>query len=154
MSGGLLFWIAQFDAAVVSQSNLRTVISTVLPLHVGSGPQIFETALIPVLVIGGLASALLVWLGLVAFLRRQTSSYLFVVLALGTLVLKVWVGGLALGNVIPISQHHLIEHALDGSMAVFLLAAVYYVRTSPGHRSNNSDWSEEHDGSTGPPDSR
>lgn len=78
---------------------------------------------------GGLASAALVSLGILAFFRRQSRSYLFVVLALGTLVAKALLGGFALGDAIPIGQHHLAEHALDGLMAVFLLAAVYDART-------------------------
>lgn len=112
------------------------------PLHVGANLQPIDTALFPVLVLSGVASAVLVSLGLFAFVRRQSHSYLLVVLALGTLVAKAVLGSLALGKVIPISQHHLVEHALDGLMAVFLLAAVYNARTPPTRHTNTRDHRE------------
>jgi hypothetical protein len=79
------------------------------------------------------------------------------VLALGTLIAKTVLGSLALGNVIPISQHHLVEHALDGLMAVFLLAAVYNARTPPTRHTNTRDHLETNpnvDLSTQTPDAR
>jgi hypothetical protein len=104
------------------------------PLHVGANLQPIDTALFPVLVLSGVASAVLVSLGLFAFVRRQSHSYL--------LVAKAVLGSLALGKVIPISQHHLVEHALDGLMAVFLLAAVYNARTPPTRHMNTRDHRE------------
>lgn len=109
------------------------------PLHIGASFQPIDTALFLVLVSGGVVSVVLVSLGILAFIRRQSHSYLLVVLALGTLIVKAVLGSLALGNVIPISQHHLIEHALDGLMAVFLLAAVYNARTQPTRYTNTRD---------------
>jgi hypothetical protein len=123
-------------ASLISPPSYRTV------LHVGSGHQPIDTALLPVLFIGGLASSVLVTAGIIAFSRRQARSYLFVVLALGTLVMKALLGGLALSDIIPISQHHLIEHALDMLLAVFLLIAVYDARTSPSRYSNTGEQSE------------
>ena len=55
------------------------------PLHVGANLQPFDTALFPVLVLGAVTSAVLVSLGLFAFFRRQSRSYLLVVLALAPL---------------------------------------------------------------------
>lgn len=113
-----------------------------MPLHLGSSLQPIDTALFAILVLGGLASALLVSLGVYAFVRRQSRSYLLVILALGTLVLKALLGGLALWNVIPISQHHLIEHTLDVLMAAFLLTAVYEARTPPKPTRNTREQHE------------
>ena len=128
-----------------------------IPLHAGSSLAAIDTALFSVLVLGGLASAVLVSLGVLAFVRRQSRTYLLVVLALGTLVAKAWIGSLALGNVVPTSQHHLIEHALDMLMAIFLLTAVYDARTSPNKRGgtrDNRETSPNSERSTQTPDAR
>ena len=101
-------------------------------------PRPTNNTLLVLLILAGLAAAVLVSLGLFAFSRRQSRSYLFIVLALGTLVCKAVAGGFTFVDVFPANLHHLIEHGLDLSMALLLIAAVYYARTTPSDvRSNN-----------------
>jgi predicted permease len=90
-----------------------------------------ETMLTPVLVLAGLTSALLVSLGVIAYSQRQSRSYLLVVLALGTLIAKTCLGSLAIVQVLSMDLHHLFEHLLDVVMALCLLVAIYYARTTP-----------------------
>lgn len=87
--------------------------------------------LVPILVFGVLTSAVLVSLGVVAYSYRQSRSYLLVVLALTTLVVKACLGGLAILQWLPMDSHHLFEHLLDVVMALFLIASIYYARTTP-----------------------
>lgn len=90
-----------------------------------------KTVLVPVLVLAILTSAVLVSLGVVAYSRRQSRSYLLVVLALATLIAKACLGGLAIGQWLSMDIHHLFEHLLDVVMALFLIASIYYARTTP-----------------------
>lgn len=87
-----------------------------------------DTVLLSLLIFAGLAATVLLSMGLIAFLRRQSRSYLLVILALGTLVCKVGAGGLTLVGILPSNLHHVMEHGLDLAMAVLLIAAVYYTR--------------------------
>lgn len=89
-----------------------------------------ETILVPVLVLAGMTSAGLVSLGVVAYFYRQSRSYLLVMLALLTLVVKAGLGSLVLVQSVSMEVHHLFEHLLDVLMAVFLLASIYYARTT------------------------
>ena len=86
--------------------------------------------LLCLLVLAGLAAAVLVSLGWTAFSRRQSRSYLLVVLALGTLVCKAFAGGFTVVGILPGDLHHFVEHSLDLIMAMLLIAAVYYARTA------------------------
>jgi heme A synthase len=95
----------------------------------GVGP---ELALAPLLVFGGIASVALAGLGIVAFSRRRSRSYLLVAIALVALALKAFLGGLWLFEVLPTVQHDLLEHGLDLAIAALLMGAVYYARTAPG----------------------
>ena len=90
-----------------------------------------DFVLVCLLVVAGLAAAVLVSLGLVAFSRRRSRSYFLVVLALCTLVCKALAGGFTVVGVMPVELHHTAEHGLDLVMAILLIAAVYYARTTP-----------------------
>ena len=70
-----------------------------------------DTVLLCVLILAGLAAAALVSAGLIAFSRRQSRSYLLIVLALGTLICKACVGGFTLFGILPSDLHHLVEPA-------------------------------------------
>ena len=83
-----------------------------------------------VVALGGAAGAGLLGLGLAAFLRRRSRSYLLVVLALGALVARTLVSALAIFGPLDPALHHFAEHALDAMVATFLLGAIYYARTS------------------------
>jgi hypothetical protein len=102
-------------------------------LHLGvnrGSALIGEVALPTVLAITAVASLTILGLGVVAFAQRRSRSYLLITMALGTLMGRTLVGGLAMDGTIAMEFHHLIEHTLDGVMAVLLLAAVYYARTT------------------------
>lgn len=90
-----------------------------------------DVVLLPLLVLAGLAATVLVCLGLVAVSRRQSRSYLLVALALGTLLCKALAGGFTIVGILPTDLHHTVEHGLDLVMAILLIAAVYYARTTP-----------------------
>ena len=102
------------------------------PVHLGAGHvsvPLGDVALPTVLAVAGIASLAIVGLAVVAFTRRRSRSYLLIVMALGTLLARTLAGGLAMNGVVGVEFHHLVEHALDGVMAVLLLAAVYFART-------------------------
>ncbi|WP_228842311.1 DUF7471 family protein [Halococcus agarilyticus] len=87
-------------------------------------------ALPGVLVLAGAASLIVAGLAIAAFAQRRSRSYLLIALALVTLLAKTVAGGLAMGELLPTGTHHLVEHSLDGVMAVLLIAAVYFGRTT------------------------
>lgn len=104
--------------------------SVVLHLGVDRGAALIgDVALPTVLAITGIVSLAVLGLGVVAFAKRRSRSYLLIAMALGTLVGRTLVGGLAMDGMVSMELHHLVEHMLDGVMAVLLLAAVYYART-------------------------
>jgi len=97
----------------------------------GHGSVSLETLALPsVLVLAGGASVIVVGLAIAAFAQRRSRSYLLIALALLTLLARTVVGGLAMGQLLQLGAHHLMEHALDGVMAVLLIAAVYFARTT------------------------
>ncbi|PSQ04039.1 hypothetical protein BRC97_12040 [Halobacteriales archaeon QS_6_71_20] len=81
-----------------------------------------------VVALGGVAGALLLGLGLAAFLRRPSRSYLLVALALGALVGRAALAGGAAVGVVGAGTHHFGEHLLDVVMAGLVVAAVYFAR--------------------------
>jgi heme A synthase len=89
-----------------------------------------DIALPTVLTLAGIASVAIVGLALVAFAQRRSRSYLLITIALATLLVRTVIGGLAMSGVVQLELHHIIEHALDGVMAVSLIAAVYCGRTT------------------------
>ena len=87
-----------------------------------------ETALWLLLVLGGVASVVLVGLSASAYLDRRSASYLAIVLALGALSGKALVGGLSVLGVLTGEPHHVLEHGLDALSVSLLLLAIYYAR--------------------------
>lgn len=83
-----------------------------------------------VLTLAGLTSIGILALAVVALSRRQSWSYLLVTLAIGTLGIRVLLGGLMLFGFIDLTIHHLLEHIVDILMAILLLAAVYTARST------------------------
>ena len=104
------------------------ILHTILPNPRFLSPDI---VLLCLLILTGLAAAVLVSLGLFAFSRRKSRSYLLIVLALGTLICKAVTGGFTVVGILPGDLHHFVEHCLDLVMAILLIAAVYYARTAP-----------------------
>ncbi|WP_224336530.1 DUF7471 family protein [Haloprofundus halobius] len=80
-------------------------------------------------VLAGFGSTLIVAVGLIALLRRQSRSHALVVLALAALLARSGVAVLTIGGVVPFDFHHAIEHALDFVMVALVIAAVYYARS-------------------------
>ena len=102
-------------------------------LHLGMGHDAVSLgtlALPSVLVLAGGASLVIAGLAIAAFAQRRSRSYLLIALALLTLLARTVAGGLAMSEVLPAGTHHLMEHSLDGVMAVLLIAAVYFARTT------------------------
>jgi hypothetical protein len=79
--------------------------------------------------VAGAGSGLLLVLGVAAFARRGSRSYLLVALALAALAARTAVSLSAMFGPLPTGPHHFVEHALDALLATCLVAAVYYARS-------------------------
>jgi hypothetical protein len=121
-------------AIAIEHARLKSEpMSTLTPLHgmVTNVPA--QPSLSIVLTLAGLTSVGILALAVVALTRRRSWSYLLVTLAIGTLGMRVLLGGLMLLGVIDLRIHHLLEHVVDVLMALLLLAAVYTARTADIH---------------------
>lgn len=83
-----------------------------------------------VVILSALVSFPLAILGVLAYRRRRTRSYLLVAVAFLAFLFKSIVGLLTLVGVVSLGSHHLIEHGLDSVVAVLLIGAVYLARDS------------------------
>jgi hypothetical protein len=63
-----------------------------------------------------------------AYYRRRSRSYLFVTLALSTLVIRSASGLLSAAGVYPVETLEILDHGLDIVMVSLLFGAVYYAR--------------------------
>lgn len=101
----------------------------------GDGPL-----MLVLLAAAGLASALLLGLGLAAFARRRSRPYLLVVLALAALLARTVVAAGAEAGLLSLADHHVVEHGLDVAMAALVVGAVVYARrVDPGRRGNRNE---------------
>lgn len=82
-----------------------------------------------ILTVAGVGSILLVAFSAIALLRRRSWSYLLVTLAVGTLVLRTFLGVVLIGDFITNGMHHTLEHSLDVLVVGLLFGAVYFART-------------------------
>lgn len=97
-------------------------------LHGYAEPAAVDPAIVVVLALAGLGSAVVIGLALAALVRRQSWPYLLVTLALATLLVRTVVAATALvGGMEPV-DHHTLEHGLDVAMAALVIAAVYVAR--------------------------
>ena len=94
--------------------------------------SLVELSLPLVLVAGVVGGAVLFALGVVAYARRRSASYLLLTVAIAALVSRVLVGGLAFGGMIDGPIHHLAEHGLDVVTLAAVVGAVYFARQSRG----------------------
>jgi hypothetical protein len=85
-------------------------------------------AMFAVLALAGVASAVVLALALAALFRRRSRAYLLVALALSTLLARTAVAALAATGRVGPESHHVLEHALDVTMAGLVIAAVYDAR--------------------------
>jgi len=93
-----------------------------------------DVALWTLLVLGGIASVVLVGVSASAYLDRRSISYLAIVLALCALSGKALVGGLSMVGVLAGGPHHLLEHGLDLLSLLLLVVAIYYARRASPKR--------------------
>jgi hypothetical protein len=85
--------------------------------------------LLGVVTIAGIGAAVLLGLGLAAFVRRRSRSYLLIVAAIAALFSRSVVAGFTVVRVLSPQTHHLLEHSLDIVLVALVVAAVYYART-------------------------
>ena len=78
-----------------------------------------------VLVLAGTGTTALFLLGVAAYYRRRSTTYLLITLALGALVVRTIVGTGTVLGIVPMGLHHLVEHGLDVVIAALLLCAIY-----------------------------
>lgn len=103
------------------------------PVRVLAGVHGPDLATVVVLTLAAASTAVVAGLGIAAFVRRRSRSYLLVALALSALVARTAVGVGAYVAFLGADAHHLLEHGLDVAMAALVVAAVFLVRrTDPG----------------------
>lgn len=102
------------------------------------------TTLVLLTLAGGLA-AVVAGLAVAAFVRRRSRPYLLVALALSSLVGRALVGFAGYADVVGVTLHHELEHALDVAMAALVIAAVYLVGTARDHGAAHADGGDEVD---------
>ena len=96
------------------------------PLHVQTT---VDPILLGVLGLAALGSALLLGLGLAAYVRRRSRPYLLVALALATIGVRSGVAWVTMLGMLPNTTHHLVEHGLDVAMTALVVGAVWYARS-------------------------
>ncbi|MFB6093388.1 MAG: hypothetical protein ABEJ77_00405 [Halanaeroarchaeum sp.] len=99
---------------------------TTSALDGGIGDPVALSALI---LLSGIASVALAVVGVMAFRRRRSPSYLLVATALIVLAVKAFVGGLTVAGLMEVRLHHLVEHGLDFLTALLLIGAIYAARS-------------------------
>ena len=100
-----------------------------------AGPE--SPALLGVVGLAAVATAVLLGLALAAFVRRRSQPYLLIASAVVALFARSVVAGFTVAGAIAPRTHHLVEHALDVVLVALVVAAVYYARTTV--RSLDSD---------------
>jgi hypothetical protein len=86
-------------------------------------PLLFAT-----LALAGAGSILVGALAAAVAVRRRSPSRVLVALAVGALVARTAIGGLAVAGTVPFASHHTVEHGLDVVMVGLVLAAAYAAR--------------------------
>lgn len=105
------------------------LMATARPLHGSTfGPE--SLPLLALIAIAALGSAVLLGLGLGAFVRRRSQSYLLIVAALSALLARSLVAGLSVTGLLSPAGHHLLEHGFDVVLVALVIAAVYTARTT------------------------
>jgi hypothetical protein len=104
-----------------------------LPLAAGVHGRSLAT--LALLTLGAALTAVVAGLAVAAFVRRRSTPYLLVALALSSLVARTVVGFAGYADLVGPTLHHELEHALDVVMAALVIAAVYLVGT--GNRNSS-----------------
>ncbi|MDR5674171.1 putative membrane protein [Halalkaliarchaeum sp. AArc-CO] len=82
-------------------------------------------SLLFVLALATVGTALVLLLAVGGYLRRRSTPYLLVVIAVAALFARSIVGFGTLYGHVPMGTHHLLEHGFDFLIAVCVLTAVY-----------------------------
>lgn len=85
------------------------------------------TALLVVIGLATLGTAVLFLVAAAGALRRRNTTYLLLTVAIGLLVVRSVVGLGTVFGAVPMPVHHLAGHGVDLSIAVLVLAAVFAV---------------------------
>lgn len=88
-----------------------------------------EELLLVILAITAVGSAVLGSLAGMALFRRRSLSYFLVTIAIGTLLLRSFLGMVTIPGLISTHTHHVLEHILDTLVIGLLFAAVYVARS-------------------------
>lgn len=107
--------------------TVRTVdgVSTVLSTS-GEWPGVEGSLLLlGVILLAGVGTGLLFVASVVACLRRRSTRYVLITIAMGALFARSLVGFGTVSGVVPMTYHHVIEHSLDFLIAALVLYAVY-----------------------------
>jgi hypothetical protein len=100
-------------------------------LQAGQWPSAEHTPLLlAVILLAALGTVSLFLIGLTVFVRRRSSRYLLVMVALGALVFRTVVGLGTVFGLVPMTVHHLVGHGLDFLIAMVILSAVYLSGTA------------------------
>lgn len=83
-----------------------------------------------IIIVSAVVSIPLAVLGILAYNRRRSISYLFVASAFVAFLFKSIVGILTLLGVMNFGFHNLVEHGLDIIVGLLLLGAVFLARSS------------------------
>jgi hypothetical protein len=97
------------------------------PLHAQT--TVVDPVLLAVIGLAALGSAVLLGLGLAAYVRRRSRPYLLVVLALAAIAARSAVAWVTMLGMLPDATHHLVEHGLDVVMTALVVGAVWYARS-------------------------
>lgn len=96
--------------------------------------------LLPViLAMTAIGTAALVVLAMMALFRRRSLSYFLVTMAIGTLLLRTFLGAVTLGGLVSPHAHHLLEHVFDALVISLLFTAVYAARRTDPRSMTKSD---------------
>lgn len=101
----------------------------VTPPILHAPPPAVDIPLLVAIAVASAGAAVLLGLAFAAFLRRQSRPYLFVVMAIGTLLAQSVVAGLSVLGTLESNVHHLLEHGLDVALVALVIGAIYYART-------------------------
>lgn len=88
-----------------------------------------DPVLLGVVGLAAVGSAVLLGLGLAAYVRRRSKPYLLIALALAAIGVRSAVAWVTMLGMMPEAKHHLVEHGLDVVMTALVVGAVWYART-------------------------
>ncbi len=98
-------------------------------------------AYLVLVVIAGAISSMIFLLSVALAYRRRALPYMLISVALGGLAARSGVAAVEIAGFISFHLHHTLEHALDGVIAITLLAAIISMGTLATQTGGDS-WDE------------